>query len=112
MSRTAAALLFVLAGPLAAADLRPDALEVGQVGRWRADTGGDFEWRVAEVIDARRMVLVLPGLPDSPVLVRGRPTAGIADGKRLTLAGEWRVAGTEKYSGRTYYVVEPAEAKK
>jgi hypothetical protein len=112
MSRTAAALLFALAGPLAAADLRPDALEVGQVGRFRADTGGDFEWRVVEVIDARRMIVTLPGLPDSPILVKGRPTAGIADGKRLTLPGEWKVAGTERYSGRTYYVVEPVGAKK
>ena len=110
MIRTLVAAL-ALAAPAAAADLRPDDLEVGQVGFFRASNGADFEWRVAEVIDADRMVLVLPGTPNNPVLVKGKATAGLADGKRITLPGEWRVAGTEKYSGRTYYVVEPATKK-
>lgn len=96
----------------AAADLRPDTLEVGQVGAWRASAGELFAFRVREVVNDSEMVVYLPGSRDNPVYIAGRSTKGIADGREVELPGEWKVTGTRKHRGRTYYVAEPVAVKK
>ena len=51
------------------------------------------------------------GQVDPVFMVKGVPTKDLADGETFELTGKFRVAGTKKYEGRTYKVVE-AVAKK
>lgn len=99
------ALMAVLLLALAPADvdLCPDTLEVGQVGKWIKDKK-PIKFRVREIFDDALMVVGWADEPD--ILVSGMDTRGLADGKKIDLKGRWKVVKTQKWKGRTLYLVE------
>ncbi len=87
--------------------LPPSAGDIGQLGLW---------WKsyVVQVLGATEMIVKLgpAGSDHPPVLIRGKPSAGIADGTNANLYGTYEVLGTEMYptaSGatNTIMVLEP-----
>jgi hypothetical protein len=76
---------------------------------------GDFAGKafvIDEVIDGTSAVVHAPAVPDLPFVVKGFDTSKYADGSRVTIPGEWAVAGKEKRNGRTMFVVEPRRGRK
>ena len=100
-------------------------LTIGEAGRfWGPGFGSPSTVKVAEIIDENKAILVIYGESNRVigwgwVLVRNFPTKGIADGKDLGGDAQFKVVGTEtyqgkteKYQGKTFYVVEPYTPKK
>lgn len=46
------------------------------------------------------------------MIVREIPTRGIVDGKKWEPTGKWTVTDTEKYRGKTVFVIKEAKSKK
>jgi hypothetical protein len=123
------ALAFV-AFPVFADPLNPSALEVDMVGElwgqgYRDLPGGAkgaFTYRVSEVVNDGRMIAsVTPSTysggersRDGKVfyVVFDVPTKGLADGKIYKPVGEYKVTGTTKIGGRTYFVLASNMTKK
>jgi hypothetical protein len=90
--------------------LKPYDFEVGASGRF--GYLGDLYWfEVVEVIGPKDMLVHVTGVKSSggrPFWVRGLPTDRLADGKRIELTDCFKVTGTSKRGGVTYFVLEPA----
>jgi outer membrane lipoprotein-sorting protein len=96
--------------------LVPGNMEVGTQGPLGGGPGwGASDQKVTEIIDANSvMAMVNSRKPDAgQVIIKGIPTKGMADGKVFG-GGDviWRVVGTEKRGGSTYFVLREAPAKK
>jgi hypothetical protein len=111
--RTAAAVL-VFCLPAAAADrLLPDNMAVGKVGPLWPDGHGlpgaadVVRYTIAEVGDDWLALRVTGAGGPSVILVRGVDTKGLVNDRRWKPAGEWKVTATEKYRGKTRFVLRP-----
>lgn len=65
---------------------------------------------IAQIAGPQEMHVIITGL--KRVILRGYPTAGLADGQRLALSQSWKVTGTESYetvtgASATVFVLEP-----
>jgi hypothetical protein len=67
--------------------------------------------KVSKVIDANKAILTNVGVANG-VIARNFPTKDIADGATIGPSQYFRVVGTEKYNGRTFFVVEPYTPRK
>jgi hypothetical protein len=56
-------------------------------------------------------MVTVPAHPNREFVLKGHPTKGLADGKKITVEGLWKVTGTKKEGRRTLYVIEPAKEK-
>lgn len=85
-------------------------MEVGQVGKfWIDATSGAYPVRVRDVIGKEEAMYSQIRPYDggmTPFIVRGQPTAGLADDKEVRLHGIYKVVETKKHFGATRYVLE------
>ncbi len=114
--RTVLAVL-LLAIPLQAdSGLLPRTMEIGQTGKFSAiSSAGTVRYYIAEVGSdwlAIRVDTMEREGSDMTIIVRGVPTKGLVDEKRWKPEGEWKVEATEKYKGRTVFMLKPHDPKK
>lgn len=91
--------------------MTPKDFKTGVVGYFCAGEKAVVNYRfdIIRVVDAKSMVLRLPGQPSVHFLAR-MPTTDLVDGGTVELSSYttlWRVTGTAKVAGRTMFVVEP-----
>ena len=86
-------------------------LELGQVGTLPAQT--DSLWiEVASVLSDDEHLIrgCTPRYVTKPVLIKGLPTKGLADGKKVEHKETFKVTDTRKLpSGATVFVLEPVK---
>jgi hypothetical protein len=96
----------------ALADVIPiSKLEIGQVGTLPPAKDG-YYLEVASVLSDNEHLIrgVAPRYVTRPFLIKGLPTKGLADGKKVEHPGEFKVTDTRKLSdGRTVFVLEPVK---
>jgi len=85
-------------------------LSVGDVGSFTYTFG--LVPQVYKVIDEETMLVKMTGHPEKVVVMVKAPTKGLAESRFFgndDFKGAWKVSKTEKHSGTTYYVLEPAK---
>lgn len=93
----------------AAPEIDPHGMKIGQSGR--IVLYGETSLTVAEVGDDWLAIKCTSGFPTYYFLVRGVPTKGVVTDKRWDHKGEWKVEDTEKYQGKTVFVLRPHKPK-
>ena len=105
-----AAVLLLLTFPVAAVAFDPRYMKIGQSGEI---TNFGIDLTIKEVGDDWLYIRCdSKSDPTFYFLVRGVATKGLADDKPWDYKGSWKVTDTEKYKGKTVYVLRPFDPKR